>query len=117
MDSKTSQQIVSGPWDNRSNEMEEQLPSALVATMWLCLLQAVEQRYLDELGDCNMAVAFDLGIAVQVAEEESIPLADLMVEVFEFYNEKLELSLPSTPLAVQVARNYETALQTQHLLH
>ncbi|WP_298442242.1 hypothetical protein [uncultured Ferrimonas sp.] len=95
----------------------DQLPSGLVATMWMCLLASVDKQHLEEIGDCNMAVAFDLGIAVQVAEEEVIPLPDLMVEVFEFYNEKLELTLPSKVMAKQVAESYYHAQVAQKQLH
>lgn len=95
----------------------EQLNSGLVATMWLCMLATLEQKHMDELGEAKAEVAFDLGIAVQVSEEELVPLPDMMAEVFNFYNEQLELSLPSTQLAKLVAESYYQAKLAQNKLH
>ncbi len=110
--------LAIGPFDGQSTEENsENLPSHLVATMWLCMLTSLDKDSLASLGDCNMAVAFDLGVAVQVAEEEHVPLAELMAEVFEFYNEKMELSLPSAQLGVAMAGSYQRAQAVQTRLH
>ncbi|GAA4885879.1 hypothetical protein [Ferrimonas pelagia] len=117
MDRDIDSEVLIGPWYQRTEAVDEQLPSSLVATMWLCMLASVDKSHLEMIGDCNMAVAFDLGIAVQVAEEELIPLPEMMAEVFQFYNDKLELGLPSLILANQVAASYRASQQSQHQLH
>ncbi|ADN75829.1 hypothetical protein Fbal_1625 [Ferrimonas balearica DSM 9799] len=110
--------LAVGPFDGQtSDESQENLPSHLVATMWLCMLTSLDTDSLESLGDCNMAVAFDLGIAVQVSDEEDVPLAELMAEVFEFYNEKMELTLPSAKLGVAMATSYQKAQSVQHRVH
>ncbi|MBY5920687.1 hypothetical protein [Ferrimonas balearica] len=110
--------LAIGPFGSQSGtENEENLPSHLVATMWLCMLTSLDTDSLEALGDCNMAVAFDLGIAVQVSDEENVPLAELMAEVFEFYNEKMELTLPSAELGVAMAGSYHRAQAVQNRIH
>ncbi|MBY5991295.1 hypothetical protein [Ferrimonas balearica] len=109
--------LAVGPLESHADDGQENLPSHLVATMWLCMLTSLDTDSLEALGDCNMAVAFDLGIAVQVADEEKLPLAELMAEVFEFYNEKMDLSLPSAKLAVAMAGSYQRAQEVQHRVH
>ncbi|QIZ76377.1 hypothetical protein [Ferrimonas lipolytica] len=99
------------------DDSTDSLPNGLLATMMLCLLAAVDKQHLEQFGDSNMELAFDLGIAVQVAEEETIPLPDIMVEVFELYNRKLALTLPSKQLAKQVAESYYHAQFAKQHLH
>ncbi|MBY6185216.1 hypothetical protein KUV89_00990 [Marinobacter hydrocarbonoclasticus] len=109
--------LAVGPFDGSKEEPEENLPSHLVATMWLCMLTSLDTDSLEALGDCNMAVAFDLGIAVQVSDEEDVPLPELMAEVFEFYNEKMDLTLPSMKLGTAMAGSYRKAQSVQHRMH
>ncbi|WP_156904867.1 hypothetical protein [Ferrimonas senticii] len=96
---------------------DEQLPSGLVATMLLCVLTSVDREHLDELGDSNVALAFDLGIAVQVAEEEQAPLPDLLAEVFSFYNRQLQMSMPTKRLGMKVAERYYKSQEHDHQVH
>ncbi len=110
MDTKLEQ----GPLDTQGGD---ELPSHLVATMWLCMLSSLDQDSLDTIGDCNMAVAFDLGIAVQVAEEQQIPLNEIMAEVFEYYNERMDFGLASHRLATAVADRYQASLEGSRQLH
>ncbi|MFI3246353.1 MAG: hypothetical protein R3Y10_07675 [Ferrimonas sp.] len=87
-------------------EQIKQLSQGLAATLYHCMMNSVEPAHMDELGEADIDVAVDLGIAVQVAEEQVVPLPELMVEVFELYNQKLEIELPSQILANNVAAHY-----------
>lgn len=106
--------LAKGPLDTQGGD---ELPSHLVATMWLCMLSSLDQDSLDTIGDCNMAVAFDLGIAVQVAEEQQIPLDEIMAEVFEYYNERMDMDLASRKLATLVAERYQRSLTESQVIH
>ncbi|GAA5188467.1 hypothetical protein [Ferrimonas gelatinilytica] len=117
MDRDIDSEALIGPWYQRTEEVDEQLPSAMVATMWLCMLKGLEPEHLEALQECNMAVAFDLGIAAQVASDDQVPLAAMLAEVFEFYNERLCLSLPSMTLGERVALHYQMADTAQSQLH
>ncbi len=117
MDRDIDSEALIGPWYQRTEEVDEKLPSALVATMWLCMLKGLDPEHLEALQDCNMAVAFDLGIAAQVAKDDDVPLSAMLAEVFEFYNERLCLSLPSLTLGERIALHYRLSQTAQEQLH
>ncbi|BDY05490.1 MULTISPECIES: hypothetical protein [unclassified Ferrimonas] len=102
MSSTEKHPLDAGPLEGRA-QVDQEVTSGAVADMWLCLLTNLEQHEVNALGECNMALAFDLELAVRVAERECQPVASVMGEVLAFYNDKLALSLDCDELAPRLA--------------
>ncbi|TKB48465.1 hypothetical protein FCL40_12200 [Ferrimonas sediminicola] len=91
MSSSDKHPLEAGPLEGRA-QVDQEVSSGAVAEMWLCLLTNLKKHEVNALGDCNMALAFDLELAVRVAQRESQPVAAVMGEVLAYYNDRLSLS-------------------------
>ncbi|SDJ53676.1 hypothetical protein SAMN04488540_109103 [Ferrimonas sediminum] len=107
--------LTQGAQDSQTPVME--VPSKQVASMWLCLLAVLTKEQVQALGDCNLALAFDLGVAVRMAEEEQQSLTLVITEVLAFYNDKLGLALDAAGLAPLIATQVYRSQQVQHHRH
>jgi len=96
-----------GPLDDYYNGEEANLPSHIVATMMLCIISAFEKSQLDILEDCQLALAFDLGLATKIAEEKELSVVDIFSDVLHFYNDKLEINLSVELSSQRLAYHYQ----------